>query len=119
MLFNKENNDNKKINRVYSPPKAKLLSEALEGVVNEFGLGIKRDNITNVRLKWEEVVGPNIAAHTRVTFYRKRTLYITVDSSALLQDLSTLRKDELKKKMFEGKNKLFVHEIRFKLGNLS
>lgn len=44
---------------------------------------------------WQETVGPEIAAETRVASYREGTLRIEVRSSALLQELSTFYRDAL------------------------
>lgn len=106
-----------KYQAVYLPPQAVPLSEILGHVLDTLGLG-KKDPLVKVRAKWERVTGSEIAAHSRVTAYRKKTLYVTVDSSALLQELSVFRKKEIAERMKAAPNVFFVGEIRFKLGKL-
>jgi predicted nucleic acid-binding Zn ribbon protein len=102
---------------VYLPPQAVPLGEILGHVLDGIGLG-KKDPLVKVRAKWERVVGAETAAHSRITAYRKKTLYVTVDSSALLQELSVFKKKEIAERMKAAPNVFFVGEIRFKLGRL-
>lgn len=40
---------------------------------------------------WEDVVGPTVATHTRATTFRGKTLFVEVDSSVWMQQLSYLK----------------------------
>ena len=69
--------------------------------------------------KWAEVVGPEIAAHTRVTGYERRVLRIGVDSSALLAELAGFYKEGILESLQSGERPLPAVDVRFELGGES
>ncbi len=64
---------------------------------------------------WPEVVGPDIAAHTRVTAIRRGVLSVAVDSAAHFYELSTFLADEIKDKLNERASGNFVSKVNFHL----
>ena len=67
-------------------PPTPTLGDALGDFLRGRGLGavLKHPEIYGV---WREVVGPEIAAHTRVLGLRRGRLEVGVDSSALMTDI--------------------------------
>jgi len=63
---------------------------------------------------WQGVAGKD-AAHTALEGMRKGVLWFTVDSSAVLQELSSFRRDELLEALRREVKTYFVRDIRFRL----
>lgn len=64
---------------------------------------------------WPEVVGPDIAAHTRIAAFRKGVLSVAVDSAAHFYELSTFFGEEIREKLNKAVAKQFVSKINFHL----
>ncbi len=64
---------------------------------------------------WSSAVGEEKASRTRVTGLRRGRLHIEVESSALLQELTVMNKADIKAKMQEEIEGLFLAEITLKL----
>ena len=62
---------------------------------------------------WAEIVGPDIAAHTRITAFRNGALSVAVDSAAHFYELSTFFNDEIKEKLNQHLSRGFVRKINF------
>jgi predicted nucleic acid-binding Zn ribbon protein len=71
----------------------------------------ERDRIWAV---WERLLGPD-AAHTRLAGLAKHVLTIEVDSSALLMDLSSFKKQEILEAIRDEVRSYFIRDIRFRL----
>lgn len=71
------------------------LKDALQAMVEEYRM---QSRLTQERLqkKWAELMGPMIAQRTSELKMRKDTLYISIDSAALRQELS-YDKEKLKR----------------------
>lgn len=65
--------------------------------------------------KWKEVVGPEIAARTRVTGFDRRVLKVGVDSSALLAELAGFYKEGLLESLQSGERPLPAIDVRFEI----
>jgi len=63
---------------------------------------------------WQRAAGPD-AAHTALEGMRKGVLWFTVDSSAVLQELSSFRKEELLEALRREVKTYFVRDVRFRL----
>jgi predicted nucleic acid-binding Zn ribbon protein len=63
---------------------------------------------------WERLLGPD-AGHTRLEGLRNHVAYFGVDSSALLSELSSWRKQELLEGLHREVRAYFVRELRFRL----
>ena len=66
---------------------------------------------------WPDVIGPKLEPHTRLRAFKGGRLYVEVDSSALLHELSNFRAAELLARLRERVAKPRVAEIRFRLGS--
>jgi predicted nucleic acid-binding Zn ribbon protein len=64
---------------------------------------------------WPEVVGPDIASHTRITAFRKGVLSVAVDSAAHFYELSTFFGEEIRAKLNQRGLKKFVTKVNFHL----
>jgi len=69
----------------------------------------------NVRRKWVQVAGPEIAARTSVVSFRRKILRIRVDSSALLAELEGVYRKHLLISLAEGDDPVYVRNLSFQL----
>jgi hypothetical protein len=63
---------------------------------------------------WEEVVGAQLAPHTRIAGYKQHKLYIEVDSAAHLQELATFYKPHLLRDLRERLPDILVRDLVFR-----
>jgi predicted nucleic acid-binding Zn ribbon protein len=63
------------------------LGEALKELLETYRLSSKLDEV-NLINKWPDVVGSMIDKHTTKIHIHQNTLYVTLDSAALKQELS-------------------------------
>lgn len=82
-----------------------------------FGLTAKLDEHRLIA-DWPRIVGPQIAAHATPQDLRGKTLWIVVDSSTWLHEL-TLLKPLLLKKIAPHTGKADVRDVRFVIGEVS
>lgn len=66
------------------------LKEAMEGLVDAFGLREKLDE-SAIAGMWDELAGGMVAKHTVAVKLRRGRLYLKVDSAPLRQELTFLR----------------------------
>lgn len=66
------------------------LKEAIEGLVDAYGLREKLDESAIASL-WDELAGGLVARHTVAVKLRRGRLYLKVDSAPLRQELTFLR----------------------------
>ncbi len=100
--------------RKYAPGNPITAGSILQGLLKDFGIDrmIIRYRVWSV---WEEIVGKQIAAHTRPGFYLGDCLFVIVDHSAWMHQLIFLKEPILAKINAEiGPDSL--SEIRFRLG---
>jgi predicted nucleic acid-binding Zn ribbon protein len=71
------------------------LKEALKAMIDHYRLKGKL-NQSRIRLLWEKLMGPTIAGYTREIRLSGHTLYLSIDSAALRQELA-YDKDKIKK----------------------
>jgi predicted nucleic acid-binding Zn ribbon protein len=64
---------------------------------------------------WEEVVGPDIAAHAHVSGLRGCTLYVDCESSAFRHDLELFYKESLLESLSERIGSAKISDIRFRM----
>ena len=93
------------------------ISNVLEKILPFYGLKTRLVE-WSLRLKWREVVGEQVAAHSQPTRLNFKRLLVMVDSPAWVQHLSFL-KPELLDKIQCSLGKETVAEIQFKVGTLS
>ena len=76
------------------------------------------DKNRNIKDIWAEVVGAEIAGHTKPTRLKKETLYVTTDEAAWAYELS----QKYKKSLIESLNKKYgeqkIKDIFFRVGEI-
>ncbi|MFC1706471.1 DciA family protein [Planctomycetota bacterium] len=87
-------------------PVGELLGALLSGTKQ--GRVVAREMLVEA---WTRVVGPEVAAATRVDGYQNGVLRVEVESAALLQELATFRRTELLSSLRADKG-MVVHDIR-------
>tara|TARA_B100002003_G_C13982781_1_gene475179 strand:+ start:587 stop:901 length:315 start_codon:yes stop_codon:yes gene_type:complete len=90
------------------------LSVAVNHFIRNCGLEGKLREYT-LKDRWDEIVGEPISSHARPDTIRFGTLYVLVDSSAWLQQLTFL-KPELIRKIENNMNENIIKDIIFRLG---
>jgi hypothetical protein len=81
-----------------------------------FGLAAKLDE-HRLMAAWPRIVGPQIASHTAPKEVRAKTLWVVVDSSTWLHEL-TLLKPLLLEKLAPHAGKAVVRDVRFVIGEV-
>ena len=93
------------------------ISNVLEKILPSYGLKARLAE-WSLKLKWREIVGRQVAAHSEPNRLNFKRLVVMVDSPAWVQHLTFL-KPELTEKIQRSLGKEAVTEIRFKVGSLS
>ncbi|MCQ4575333.1 MAG: DUF721 domain-containing protein [Candidatus Brocadiales bacterium] len=94
--------------------KEKVMSEVLMSVVKKLkplGDGKRQELLA----AWSKTIGEEMACHTRIKGLRRGSLYVEVDSSALLQELTGMNQEELRVEMQEKLNKVRLADIKLRL----
>ncbi len=91
----------------------KRVGEFLEGILKKAGL---KDQVLRAEVvgEWEDRVGEAIARVTRAQGVRDATLIVEVRSSAWLMELN-LMKDEITRRVNEGREEALIEKIVFVL----
>ena len=89
-------------------------AEALAGVLNRYGAA-REIREHRILIHWQKIVGPRVAAHTTPDALNKGVLWVRVDSSPWMHQLSFLKADILAKAN-ELCGEELVSDIRFHLG---
>jgi predicted nucleic acid-binding Zn ribbon protein len=85
------------------------LKEALKAMIEHYRLKGKL-NQSRIRLLWEKLMGPTIAGYTREIRLSGHTLYISIDSASLRQELA-YGKDKIKKILNEELGENCIREV--------
>ena len=93
-------------------PGAEKLGDILRDFLETSGLAHKLKHLEVYRA-WEEVVGPEIASHTRIAGFTHRKLYVEVDSAARRHELSSFYKRQILDGLREQLPGVRVHDIVF------
>jgi len=93
------------------------VSSVLTGLARRLGLDAKLLE-QRLRRRWSEVVGEPIAAHTRPQQIRFKKLYVTVEHSAWLQQLTFLKPALLEKINGEAGREV-VTDLVFRVGEVA
>ena len=88
--------------------------KALNSVLERYG-AVAEIREHRILIQWEKIVGPRVAAHTSPDALNKGVLWVRVDSSSWLHQLSFL-KDEIVARANQLCDQALVQEIRFHLG---
>ncbi|MDA1045079.1 MAG: DUF721 domain-containing protein [Verrucomicrobia bacterium] len=79
-------------------------------------LGIAPDTwITGMANDWTDIVGKDVAAHTRPGVFQGKCLIVYVDSSAWLAELSRIAKRSMLKKLQERLDTSQISDLRLQL----
>ena len=89
-------------------------TKALHSVLSRYGAA-KEIREHRILIHWIKIVGPRVAAHTTPDALSKGTLWVRVDSSSWMHQLSFL-KEEIRAKANELCGEEIVSELRFHLG---
>jgi predicted nucleic acid-binding Zn ribbon protein len=96
-------------------------SKGPEHIKNLLGRFIRKNQLggklgnREIYAVWPEIVGPDIASHTRVTAFRKGVLSVAVDSAAHFYELSAFFAEEIRGKINRHGLKRAVTKINFHL----
>ena len=91
------------------------LGEILSRLFAARGWG-RRQGRLRLETAWQEVAGPETAAHTRVGALRRGVLEVTVDQAVLLQELAHFHKRRLLEALRARLPELTVTDLRFRAG---
>ena len=95
---------------------AKSNQQTLKEAINEFLKTANLDTkLKEVKLvdSWERVVGKLIAKHTKDLFIKNKILYVTLDSSALKQEL-TYSHEKIIKMLNDSAGETVLEDVIFK-----
>ena len=88
------------------------LKEAIENLLETYRLKDKLTE-TDIRMRWDELMGGPIARHTRRVYVRQKTLVVELDSSVLREELFYAR-EAIKTKINEAVGRDFIREVILK-----
>jgi predicted nucleic acid-binding Zn ribbon protein len=71
---------------------------------------------TEIVKVWNHLLDPNIVAHAQPTGLRKGTLFVTVDSSAWLNEIVRYRRREVLERLQHSFGKDLIARISFRVG---
>ena len=92
-------------------------SSILDAVAQRLGLSVKLIE-QRIARDWVEIVGEQIAAHTRPEHLRGRRLSVLVDHSVWMQQLSFLKPDLLRRIRVHTGGET-VQDLQFRIGDLA
>lgn len=95
--------------------RARALAELLPGVLGQMGLDRKRAEAEVARV-WKHLIDPTLTAHARPTGLHKGTLFVTVDSSAWLDEIVRYRRREILERLQHSFGKDLITRISFRTG---
>ena len=81
--------------------------------------GPTRGPVVRVREVWAAVVGPVVAARTRVASVEEGRIRVEVASAAVRHDLATFRRAEVLRSLQERLPELRIREVSYRLGKPS
>lgn len=88
------------------------IGEALQAMLQEYKLKARYDE-TRVKSLWAQLMGKTIATYTGEIYVRKNTLYLTILSAPLKQELS-FAKDKIKDLINQEMGENYVKEVVIK-----
>lgn len=95
----------------------KPLTDIVKKVIKGLG-GQARPTEEEIRLAWQEAVGDEAAKHSRPVSFKKASIFVNVDRSSWLYELTTRKKQILEKLEARLKGKMFK-DIRFRIGEIT
>ncbi len=98
-------------------PNTNPLSEAVKRVIKSLS-GKGRFTEEEMRSAWQDAVGPGAAKHSVPVSFKKDSVFVNVDRSSWLYELTTKKKEILAKLEERLKGKRFK-DIRFRIGDIT
>ena len=95
----------------------KPLTDIVKKVIKGLG-GQARLTEEEIRLAWQEAVGVEAARHSRPVSFKKASIFVNVDRSSWLYELTTRKKEILERLEARLKGKRFK-DIRFRIGEIA
>lgn len=86
------------------------LKDAIEALMDHYHLG-DRYRFEQVKQRWEEIVGKMIAQRTEKLVIKNKTLYLTVNSSVIAQELQMMKTLIIKRVNEEAGKEIIVHML--------
>jgi predicted nucleic acid-binding Zn ribbon protein len=93
------------------------LGGILDGVIKKLG-GRGRFTEEEMALAWAEAAGEEAARHSRPVSFRRSSIFVNVDRSTWLAELTVRRKEILSRLEERLKGKKF-RDIRFRIGDIT
>ncbi|MCS7337890.1 MAG: DUF721 domain-containing protein [Verrucomicrobiae bacterium] len=97
------------------PTTARSAAELVQEALNHLNLDRRRLEAEVLRA-WSTLIDPNIAAHAQPTGLRNGTLFVRVDSSVWLSELSRYRAKEILDQLQNCFGPELIKRISFRLG---
>lgn len=91
------------------------LAELLPGVLTGLGLDRRRAEAEIIKV-WNSLLDPRVTAHAQPAGINKGTLFVTVDSSAWLDEIVRYRRREILDRLQHSFGKEMVKRISFRVG---
>jgi Dna[CI] antecedent, DciA len=91
------------------------LAKLLPDVMADLGLDRRRAEAEIVKV-WNHLMDPRVAAHAQPTGLNKGTLFVSVDSSAWLDEIVRYRRKEILDRLQHSFGKETVKRISFRVG---
>ena len=76
----------------------------------------RRQSETEIVKVWNHLIDPNIVAHAQPTGLNKGTLFVTVDSSAWLDEIVRYRRREILDRLQHSFGRDLIARISFRVG---
>jgi len=99
-----------------APPGSGPLGDILSGVIKRLGPK-ERLSEEDINDAWREAAGAGAAKHSRPVSFKKATIFVNVDRSSWLYEL-TVNKKEILKKLGESLKGRKIGDIRFRIGEI-
>jgi len=93
------------------------LGDILDSFLRTSGLAQKLKHLEVYRA-WEEVVGPDVAAATRVMGFAQHKIYVEVRSAARRHELATFFKKRILADLREKLPNILIQDIVFRPGSI-
>lgn len=102
--------------RIHKPdPPPQPIKEILAQLFMARGWGRRQERL-HLERAWNEAVGPEFEAHSRVLGLKRGVFEIEVDSAVLVQELKGYHKRRLLETLREKLTGQTIKELRFKVG---
>jgi predicted nucleic acid-binding Zn ribbon protein len=96
-------------------PSAKSSAELIPRLLADLRID-RRQSETEILRVWNSQLDPNIAAHAHPTGIRNGTLFVTVDSSAWLDEIVRYRRREILERLQNSFGRDLIAKISFRTG---